>query len=249
MTSNKYNDIFSTGKETLKPKGILRKDNYKTKRLEVSFAKKMINDEEKLRLKHSLEFANSKIEHLKAFIEQLRSADSKCSNSKSEFKNIKAHTKELEESYEESKKENVRLHRQITFYHGMKPKLEEATEQIKELKTELRHLREENKDLERDRVNYMRDAQVLRSEIETATSETMNALRDLSDFKDKLPQCSVCLEDIFTIQEDDSRSILITQCGHLICSNDLEEWTNNNSQEVCPAGCGSTLEYTTKLHI
>jgi chromosome segregation ATPase len=258
MNSKKLiNDIFNINTEQNNVKGILKQGKAKPKRLEVSFAKKMINEEEKLRLKHSLEFANSRIKNLKAFIEQMRSTEcGKARNDKTELKGLQAHSKGLkahsnvlEESLDESQQEILRLQRQISYNQELKPKLDEANDEIKELKAELRYLKEENKELERDKRNYVREALELRKDSYTASNESLNAQRELMELKDKLPQCSVCLEDIFTIKEDDSRSILITQCGHLICSKDLAEWADLNAQEVCPAGCGSKLQYTTKLHI
>jgi len=237
------NDIFNINSV------INKKANNKPKRLEVSFAKKMIKDEKELRLKHSLEFANSRIKNLKAFIDQLRSSQVNECNDITELEEIKAHSKEIEESLDEAKKEIVRLHRQMSSNQVLRPKLDEANDEIRGLKAELRFLREDNKDLERDKINYIREVQGLRRDTNTANSETQNAQKEAMELKDKLPQCSVCLEDIFTLKEDDSRSILITQCGHLIFSKDLEEWTEIHEKVVCPAGCGSILQYTTKIHI
>ena len=90
--------------------------NSKRKDTDVFFARKYVEDQNKLKLKHELEMANLKVNNLKTYIKQkVKSTD----NDKTEYKQMISITKNLDEKMQEANLEIMRLKRENTYFIGV----------------------------------------------------------------------------------------------------------------------------------
>jgi hypothetical protein len=236
--------------------------NSKRKDTDISFAKKYVEDQNKLKLKHELEMANLKVNNLKTYIKQkLKSTD----NDKTEYKQMISITKKIDEKMQEANLEIMRLKRENTYFIGVKQKMEESADRERktqrlfqskenELKRTIATLENEKAQLENHNkktelvlaksLEEYEEAQrtVLQTQIETLTYK--NQLRDIEQ---SAPTCSICFENIYQIKADKKRHLRITYCGHLVCDNDLAKWALSNQKGSCPA-CNQPLEGSVRFY-
>jgi DNA repair exonuclease SbcCD ATPase subunit len=230
--------------------------NPKKKETEISHAKKYIEEQNKLKLKHELELANLKVTNLKAYIDQkLKST----TNDKTEFKQMISITKNLDVKLQEANLEIMRLKRENTYFVGVKEKMEESAE--REKKTHRLHLNKENEfkgtiatlenEITQLKILNKKTELVLAKSLEEyeeahktvlqAQIEMLTYQNQMRDIEQIAPTCSICFENIFQIKADKNRHLRVTYCGHLVCDNDLTKWALSSQKGSCPA-CNQPLE-------
>ena len=236
--------------------------NSKRKDTDVFFARKYVEDQNKLKLKHELEMANLKVNNLKTYIKQkVKSTD----NDKTEYKQMISITKNLDEKMQEANLEIMRLKRENTYFIGVKKKMEESADREKKtqrlfqskenefkktiatLENEKAQLENLNKKTELVLAKSLEEYEEAQTTVLQTQIETLTYKNQLRDIEQSAPTCSICFENIFQIKADKKRNLRVTYCGHLVCDNDLAKWALSNQKGSCPA-CNQPLEGSVRFY-